>query len=272
MDGRSQAHAVSRSHGATCCGRAMPGSLGYASAGVMADFVMANMVAQAALRRQIAGRRRRRGAEARRAVLQSCEAQDRALAPAACRTSAGVVNGRVSIAIATRKQAHPTSLARAARQPHGVVGAVHAAGGVDAAAVPHLPARPRHLDGLHRTRGSAAPASASGWRTTFSLFDDDVFRLSVFNTIVLHGRGDRSLKFGLGLWLALLLNNAMPFKAFIRAIVLLPYIVPTVLSAIAFWWIYDPQFSIVSWSLLTGGADRPVTSISSASPGTRAGR
>jgi multiple sugar transport system permease protein len=29
----------------------------------------------------------------------------------------------------------------------------------------------------------------------------------------------------------------------------LPYIVPTVLSAIAFWWIYDPQFSIVSWSL-----------------------
>ena len=41
----------------------------------------------------------------------------------------------------------------------------------------------------------------------------------------------------------------MPFKAFIRAIVLLPYIVPTVLSAIAFWWIYDPQFSIVSWSL-----------------------
>ncbi len=59
----------------------------------------------------------------------------------------------------------------------------------------------------------------------------------------------RSLKFGLGLWLALLLNNAIPFKAFIRAIVLLPYIVPTVLSAIAFWWIYDPQFSIVSWSL-----------------------
>jgi multiple sugar transport system permease protein len=25
--------------------------------------------------------------------------------------------------------------------------------------------------------------------------------------------------------------------------------VPTVLSAIAFWWLYDPQFSIISWSL-----------------------
>ena len=42
---------------------------------------------------------------------------------------------------------------------------------------------------------------------------------------------------------------ANPFKAFIRAIVLLPFIVPTVLSAIAFWWIYDAQFSVISWML-----------------------
>jgi multiple sugar transport system permease protein len=56
-------------------------------------------------------------------------------------------------------------------------------------------------------------------------------------------------KFILGLWLALLLNKHLPFKAFIRAIVLLPWIVPTALSAIAFWWIYDAQFSIISWSL-----------------------
>jgi ABC-type spermidine/putrescine transport system permease subunit II len=41
----------------------------------------------------------------------------------------------------------------------------------------------------------------------------------------------------------------MPFKAMIRAAVLIPFIVPTVLSAIAFWWIYDAQFSIISWSL-----------------------
>ena len=32
-------------------------------------------------------------------------------------------------------------------------------------------------------------------------------------------------------------------------IVLIPFIVPTVLSAIAFWWIFDSQFSIISWSL-----------------------
>jgi multiple sugar transport system permease protein len=57
------------------------------------------------------------------------------------------------------------------------------------------------------------------------------------------------VKFGLGLYLALLLNQHLPFKAIIRAVVLIPFIVPTVLSAIAFWWIFDPQFSIISWSL-----------------------
>ena len=57
------------------------------------------------------------------------------------------------------------------------------------------------------------------------------------------------IKFAIGLYLALLLNQHMPFKAIIRAVVLIPFIVPTVLSAIAFWWIFDPQFSIISWSL-----------------------
>src|SRR5947209_8064509 len=57
-------------------------------------------------------------------------------------------------------------------------------------------------------------------------------------------------KFALGFWLALLLNNHFPFKSLLRAVVLLPWIVPTVLSAIAFWFIYDPQFSIISYLLV----------------------
>ena len=43
-------------------------------------------------------------------------------------------------------------------------------------------------------------------------------------------------------------------KSILRAIILLPWIVPTVLSAIAFWWIYDPQFSIISYSSSTRSA------------------
>jgi multiple sugar transport system permease protein len=81
-----------------------------------------------------------------------------------------------------------------------------------------------------------------------ALWDDSVFWLSVFNTL-LYTISASILKFALGLWLALILNENLPLKAFFRAIVLLPWVVPTVLSAIAFWWIYDAQFSIVSWGL-----------------------
>jgi len=80
------------------------------------------------------------------------------------------------------------------------------------------------------------------------LFGDDVARLSLFNTFF-YTLVASVLKFALGLWLALLLNENLPFKAFLRAIILLPFIVPTALSAIAFWWIYDSQFSVVSWTL-----------------------
>src|SRR5437763_10556992 len=80
------------------------------------------------------------------------------------------------------------------------------------------------------------------------LWDDSVFWLSVFNTM-LYTIVASTIKFAVGLYLALLLNENLPFKAILRAVVLIPFIVPTVLSAIAFWWIYDAQFSIVSWSL-----------------------
>src|ERR1700692_3771019 len=84
------------------------------------------------------------------------------------------------------------------------------------------------------------------------LWDDSIFWLSVFNTL-LYTIVASAIKFAVGLYLALLLNRHMPFKAVIRSIVLIPFIVPTVLSAIAFWWIYDSQFSIISWSLIKLG-------------------
>jgi multiple sugar transport system permease protein len=84
------------------------------------------------------------------------------------------------------------------------------------------------------------------------LSDDPTFWLTVFNT-VLYTSVASTIKFAVGLYLALLLNERLPFKAIIRAVVLIPFIVPTVLSAIAFWWLFDPQFSIISWSLLKLG-------------------
>ena len=80
------------------------------------------------------------------------------------------------------------------------------------------------------------------------LVTDPVAQISLFNTLVYTSIAS-VLKFGLGLWLALLLNRNLPFKSFFRAVILLPYIVPTALSAIAFWWLYDAQFSVLSWAL-----------------------
>jgi len=84
------------------------------------------------------------------------------------------------------------------------------------------------------------------------LWGDAVTRLALFNTLF-YTIVASVIKFVLGLWLALLLNKHLPWKAFLRAIVLLPFIVPTALSAIAFWWIYDAQFSIISWTLVKLG-------------------
>src|SRR5271169_5210546 len=56
------------------------------------------------------------------------------------------------------------------------------------------------------------------------LWGDDVFWLSVFNTL-LYTTVASTIKFAVGLYLALLLNENLPFKAMLRAVVLIPFIV-----------------------------------------------
>ena len=84
------------------------------------------------------------------------------------------------------------------------------------------------------------------------LWEDSVTRLALFNTLFYTFIAS-VLKFFLGLWLAVLLNEKMRFKTFFRSVIVLPYIVPTALSALAFWWLYDAQFSIISWILIKMG-------------------
>jgi len=91
-----------------------------------------------------------------------------------------------------------------------------------------------------------------GLENFISIWDDEIVRLALFNTFF-YTVVASVIKFALGLWLALLLNQRLPLKSVVRAVVLLPFIVPTALSAIAFWWIYDSQFSIISWALMKLG-------------------
>ena len=114
------------------------------------------------------------------------------------------------------------------------------------------------------------PGRFIGFANFVSLAHDQVFWLSVFNTLFYTVVASIA-QIWPGLYLALLLNRRLPLKSLIRAIVLLPFVMPTVLSAIAFWWIYDPQFSIVSWSLIKLGLIHQYIDFLG-SPGTRAGR
>jgi multiple sugar transport system permease protein len=80
------------------------------------------------------------------------------------------------------------------------------------------------------------------------LWHDDIFRIAVYNTF-LYTFITTVFKLVLGLWLALLLNRHFRGKAITRAFILLPFIIPTVLSTLAWQWMFDPTFSVINWML-----------------------
>jgi multiple sugar transport system permease protein len=85
------------------------------------------------------------------------------------------------------------------------------------------------------------------------LWGDSIFRTAVYNTFLYTGV-TTVFKLGLGLWLAMLLNRDFRGKAFTRAFILLPFIIPTVLSTFAWKWMFDPTFSVLNWLLYHLGA------------------
>jgi multiple sugar transport system permease protein len=96
------------------------------------------------------------------------------------------------------------------------------------------------------------PGSFVGLQNFEALWHDTIFRTAVWNTFV-YTAAATVFKLGLGLWLALLLNRHFTGKAFARAFVLLPFIIPTVLSTFAWKWMFDPTFSVINWTLFQLG-------------------
>jgi len=84
------------------------------------------------------------------------------------------------------------------------------------------------------------------------IWNDSIFRTTVWNTFWYTGV-TTVFKLALGLWLAILLNRHFRGKAIIRAFILLPFIIPTVLSTFAWKWMFDPTFSVINWSLFQLG-------------------
>jgi len=85
-----------------------------------------------------------------------------------------------------------------------------------------------------------------------SIWSDSIFHVAVWNTCV-YTAVATIFKLALGLWLAVLLNRHFKGKAFTRAFILLPFIIPTVLSTLAWKWMFDPTFSVINWVLFQLG-------------------
>src|SRR6059036_1488693 len=92
------------------------------------------------------------------------------------------------------------------------------------------------------------PGSFVGLENFRVNLNDSIFLRAFQNTFVA-----TILKLALGMLAALLLNNHFKFKRIVRASMLLPWIVPTVLSTLAWQWMFDATFSVFNWVLLNVG-------------------
>src|SRR5437588_1782636 len=90
------------------------------------------------------------------------------------------------------------------------------------------------------------PGHFIGLKNFAKIFDDSIFRTAALNTFI-YTAVTTVFKLALGLWLALLLNRSFRGKAWVRAFILLPFIIPTVLSTLAWKWMFDPTFSVFNW-------------------------
>jgi multiple sugar transport system permease protein len=79
-----------------------------------------------------------------------------------------------------------------------------------------------------------------------------IFQQAFVNTFV-YTAVTTVFKLGLGLLMALLLNQVFPLQRFVRAALLLPWIIPSVLSTLSWRWMFDPTFSVINWAIVHSG-------------------
>jgi len=101
------------------------------------------------------------------------------------------------------------------------------------------------------------PSEFIGFRNFVKLWESDAFRQTFQNAFVFTGIAV-VFKVVMGIILALLLNEQLWFKRLIRGVVLLPWVIPTALSTLGWWWMFNSLYSVVNWTgIATGLMDPP---------------
>jgi multiple sugar transport system permease protein len=101
------------------------------------------------------------------------------------------------------------------------------------------------------------PGRFVGLQNFFLLMKDETYRKTLFNTFE-YTFVSTALKFAFGLLLAVVLNQSFRLRRFVRAVVLLPWIIPTVLSTLAWVWLFDSSFGAINWTLKQFGVTGPI--------------
>ena len=87
-----------------------------------------------------------------------------------------------------------------------------------------------------------------GFENYLFIFRDDRFWNALKNTIYFTVTSV-SLELLLGLFIAILLNRTFRFKGMMRAIILIPWAIPTVVSAKMWEWMYNTDFGVLNYLL-----------------------
>jgi multiple sugar transport system permease protein len=100
------------------------------------------------------------------------------------------------------------------------------------------------------------PSHWVGLQNFIRLWESDSFRQTFQNAFVFTGIAV-AIKVVLGITLALILNEHLWFKRMMRGAVLLPWVIPTALSTLGWWWMFNSLYSVVNWSGIALGVMDP---------------
>jgi multiple sugar transport system permease protein len=100
------------------------------------------------------------------------------------------------------------------------------------------------------------PSHFIGIANFVNLWDSDTFRQTFQNAFVFTSIAVL-FKVVMGIVLALLLNEQLWFKRMIRGAVLLPWVIPTALSTLGWWWMFNSLYSVINWTGIAIGIMDP---------------
>lgn len=91
-----------------------------------------------------------------------------------------------------------------------------------------------------------------GLRNFFQIFESDIFRTTLLNTFIFTF-GSQIIGLILGKFGALLLLRPFPGRKLVRALIVLPWVVPVALATVAWEWMFDSLYSVINWTMIALG-------------------